>query len=147
MLKFDGRLSKSLYINKKYGFNNKFVCARHDIYAQYKTVLKLGPDIHAPHLDNFYKITNDSTFGTPKPFQEINEFSEELDFQLSTVLNDDELFDYYVQCKLFFSGFRGAVRKMVHHTSWNAYIRLANSINNDFKRAEALKNGELYTPY
>lgn len=147
MKKFDGRLKKSKYINQRYGFNNNFVSARNNTYEQYKTVINLTTDLNQPHLKNCYKITDDPSFETPKTLREINEFSEELDFQLSTVLSDEQLFDYYVQCKLYSYGFRGAVRKMVHHTSWNAYIRIANSINYDFKRAEALKNGEQYTPY
>lgn len=32
MKKFNGRLSKSLYLNKRYGFNNNFVSARNNIY-------------------------------------------------------------------------------------------------------------------
>ncbi|EBS4516654.1 hypothetical protein DQT32_04495 [Salmonella enterica subsp. enterica serovar Braenderup] len=147
MVKFDGRVSKSIYVKKRYGFNNKFVSARNNVYEQYKTVISLVDDLNQLHLKNCYKITDDPSFETPKKLQEINEFSEELDFQLSTVLTDEQLYDYYIKCKLYYYGFRGAVRKMVHHTSWNAYIRVANSINYDFKRAEALKNGELYTPY
>ncbi len=146
MKKFNGRLSKSLYLNKRYGFNNNFVSARNNIYEQYKTVISLTENFNQHHLRNCYKISDDPSFETPKKLQEINEFSEELDFQLSTVLTDEELFDYYVMCKLYYYGFRGAVRKMVHHTSWNAYIRIANSINYDFKKAEALKNGESHTP-
>lgn len=60
----------------------------------------------------------------------ITEFVEDLDFQLSTVYDNNELLQYYIQCLLFSSGFRGCVQIGISHNTLNALIKHAEDMYN-----------------
>lgn len=88
-------------------------------------------DIDQPNPDTSYKYNNflliySTKFlvnGTIIELQDLSSFDEGIEFQLSTTMNNEELFEYFCCCILYFSGFRGKARTDVHPNTWNAIYR------------------------
>lgn len=76
--------------------------------------------------DSYHRIADD---GLPlcswvtREVMVMTEFQEDLDFQLSTIMSDDILLEYYACCLLYTRGFRGYIKRMMSHHTLNAIKR------------------------
>ncbi|SOK58848.1 hypothetical protein [Yersinia phage fHe-Yen9-03] len=126
------RYQASLDSNKK-GFKMKMARGRFSSYEVYYYRHSYDVRTHSHRDKNFY-IINDKIFShystkTVQELRDVSIYDEGLEFQLSTVYNDSELFDYYCCSMLYYDGFRGACRTSVHHSTWKALYENALKIN------------------
>ena len=76
-------------------------------------------------IDNTGK---NSMNNSDKAFMKIEEYSEDNDFQLSALYDDNDLYNYYIGSLLYTSGFRGFVRIGISHNTLNAFVRHADDM-------------------
>lgn len=112
---------------------------RHDVLYRYResssyTVFmrRSYDDIWRTSLTYYYidGTARNSMTDSDRKIMKISEFSEDLDFQLSTLYDNNELLNYYIQCLLYTSGFRGFVKIGLSHNTLNALIRHAEDMYN-----------------
>lgn len=109
----------------KYKFNADSFCYRGNRFKPYRMLAKRN-EYSSVKDDVRYWINDTGTNsmkGFDRPFMKIEQYSEDLDFMLSTLFDDTELFDYYVGSFLYTSGFRGYVEMNISHNTLNAFVR------------------------
>lgn len=73
--------------------------------------------------DSYHRIADDDyhpCVWVPRNVMVLQEFKEDLDFQLSTLMDDDLLLEYYSCCILYTRGYRGYIKRMISHNTLNA---------------------------
>lgn len=122
----------------KYKFFVDHISYRYDRFTSYTVLMHYNPDNVFMKSKKKYFITDSAMNSMPefdRSFIKINEFSEDIDFQLSTLFDDTELYHYYVGSLLYTSGFRGFVQKDISHNTLNAMIR---HVDDMYKRRDKL---------
>lgn len=110
----------------KYKFNKNSFSYRYDRFQSFRVLAQRNDSRGFFKSSNNYWIDHSGTNSMPgfdRAFMEIHEFTEDVDFMLSTLFDDKELYHYYVGSLLYTAGFRGFVQKDISHNTLNALIR------------------------
>ncbi|AFC21501.1 hypothetical protein GAP32_053 [Cronobacter phage vB_CsaM_GAP32] len=124
------RLPESdMYYYKKYKFQKNDICWRSSSAYAF-TVLASRRDTWRKSKVNLCidSTGRNSMVNSDRPFMGITEYSDDVDFQLSTLYDDKELYEYYVGSLLYTAGFRGFVKKDISHNTLNAFMRNADDM-------------------
>lgn len=108
-----------------YKFNPNSFSYREHRFSSFRILARRDNSRKFTKSQNFYVIVHNGTNSMPgfeRVFMEIHEYSEDIDFMLSTLFDDKELYHYYVGSLLYTSGFRGCVEKDISHNTLNALI-------------------------
>lgn len=123
------RLNKSYISINSYRFHEKTIYMN----SGYFTTVYLNIGNECYNNREHYKFDGTGTnYKHPtidKRLIHIEEFQEDLDFQLMTLFTDNELLEYYYCSLIYSSGFIGSVRRSIHHISLNKMIEHINRIN------------------
>lgn len=115
-------ISNHYYNKRQYLIDAESICNKDCMYETYIINLHFGNrNINNKH---YYIIRNDIDRYLNKSIMKLDEFSSDIDFQLSTLFDERELLEYYIVCILFNNNFNGAVLKGIHHNTLNAIIKI-----------------------
>lgn len=120
--------SSGLYTNNyntlknKYFFNKSTIRIRDSRTDIFETFLMFNPGL-TDLYDSFWffnGIDKKCNRYVTRELINVSEFKEDLDFQLSTVMTDKELYEYYICCILYTKGFNGYIHRMISPLTLNA---------------------------
>lgn len=122
--------------NKKYAINKNYMAYRSNLYKRYTTVISCNhvSKMFNSNENHVLRITDDSYKN--KLCITINEYHEDFDFQLSTLFNDEELFEYYLFCMLKQNGIQYTIRSDIHINTINTLIKKCKEIKLSIERAK-----------
>ncbi len=109
---------------RSYRVNAKFLytagaISRRDYIGAYHTLTSSGDASVAKFC---IPVDDPEQMSHPDP-DNAQVYSEELDFQLSTMMSKNELFDFYLRSILYSRGFRGAVARGIHYRTWSTLVK------------------------
>lgn len=133
MDKVQGLSEKGCSMYKKAKYKRHDVLYRYKEVDSYRIFMRRKYDNHWQKSSINYYIESTGLNSMPnsdKKLIKISEFSEDLDFQLSTLYDNTELLNYYIQCLLYTKGFRGFIKIGISHNTLNALIRHADDMYN-----------------
>ena len=126
------RLSTNSIGIKSYRFYSDKIYRKGKAGMNYTLLMSDGDASIIRHHASFYIFdgsgTNYNHRRIDRQLRRITEFDEALDFQLQTLYNDSELYDYYYLCLLHGTGYIGYIRKDIHHNTLNSLLKYSELI-------------------
>lgn len=127
------RLSTNSIAIKSYRFYSDKIYRKGKAGMSHTLLMSDGNDSIIRNHSSFYIFdgsgTNYNHRRIDRQLRRIPEFDEALDFQLQTLYNDSELYDYYYLCLLYTSGYVGYIRKDMHHNTLNSLLKYSELID------------------